>query len=851
MPTLLLATTLVAATLTSQAGAAPPGRGISEALARERAASVTALRYELAFTIPAELADPIQGRAVLRLTLQAPHRVVLDFAQPRDHVRSVTVGGADVPFTIGDGHLTIAAEATRAGNNDIAIDFIAGDESLNRDNEFLYTLFVPARAQRAFPCFDQPDLKARFTLTLEVPAGWQAVANGAALSTETDERRTRVRFAETQPIPTYLFAFAAGRFSVETARRNGREFRMFHRETDAAKVARNREAVFDLHAAALAWLEDYTDIPYPFGKFDFIALPSFQFGGMEHPGAVLYNAASLLLEESATQNQMLDRASAIAHETAHMWFGDLVTMRWFNDVWMKEVFANFMAAKIVNPSFPQVNHGLRFLLAHYPAAYQVDRGAGANPIRQELANLDEAGQLYGPIIYQKAPIVMRQLEMIVGERAFREGLRAYLKTYMFGNATWLDLVRMLDARTPDNLTAWSRAWVEERGRPEFTTAVRASRGRVERLTVTMADPLRRDLVWPQRLQVALGYADRVQEVPVYVAGRTTRVREAEGRPAPLFVLPNGAGLGYGLFILDAASRTYLLERIETIGDPLTRGSAWVTLWENVLESHVTPAAFLDAALRALPAERDEQNLQRVLGYTTRAFWRHLAPEERARRAPAIEAVLRAGLERAATSSAKAAWFSAFRDVALSPEGLRWLEALWRRDENVAGLTFAETDEIAMALELAVREVPAWRDILQAQHDRIQNPDRKARFAFVAPALSADAAVREEAFARLRQVENRRREPWVVESLAYLNHPLRQPHAAGFIRPALELLREIQRTGDIFFPARWAEAVLGGHRSPQAAAVVRDFLGSELQYPQRLRWTILTAADDLFRLVDGG
>src|SRR6187549_1707521 len=137
---------------------------------------------------------------------------------------------------------------------------------------------------------------------------------------------------------------------------------------------------------------------------------------MEHPGAIFYNANGLLLDESATQDQMLGRASVIAHETAHMWFGDLVTMQWFNDVWMKEVFANFMAAKIVNPSFPEVNHELRFLLSNYPQAYQIDRTAGSNPIRQPLANLDEAGQLYGAIIYQKAPIVMRQLEMIVGEK---------------------------------------------------------------------------------------------------------------------------------------------------------------------------------------------------------------------------------------------------------------------------------------------------------------------------------------------------------------------------------------------------------------------------------------------------
>ncbi len=256
---------------------------------------------------------------------------------------------------------------------------------------------------------------------------------------------------------------------METAERNGRQFRMLHRETDTQKVARNRDAVFDLHAAALAWLEQYTAIPYPFDKFDFLLVPSFQFGGMEHPGAIFYNAAALLLDASATQNQKLGRASLIAHETAHMWFGDLVTMKWFNDVWMKEVFANFMAAKIVNPSFPEINHELRFLYAHYPAAYDVDRTAGTNPIRQRLDNLSEAGSLYGAIIYQKAPIVMRQLEMIVGVEGLRDGLRDYLKQHAYGNAAWTDLIRLLDRRTPDDLDAWSRAWVEEAGRPVIST----------------------------------------------------------------------------------------------------------------------------------------------------------------------------------------------------------------------------------------------------------------------------------------------------------------------------------------------------------------------------------------------
>ena len=822
-------------------------RGISEALARERVAALSDVRYELSFTVPANRAEPVFGRLVLRTTLAEPHRLIIDFSDPEARIRSVRLGGTPVTATFSADHLVIPAAATRAGINAVEIEFLAGDEALNRNDDFLYTLFVPARAHLTFPCFDQPDIKARYTLSLDIPGAWQAVANAGEAARDDQGGRRRVRFAETRPLPTYLFGFVAGQFSVEHATRQGRELRMFHRETDAAKVARNRDALFDLHAAALHWVEDYTDIPYPFDKFDFVLIPSFQFGGMEHPGAILYNAASTMLDATATQNQLLNRASTIAHETSHMWFGDLVTMRWFNDVWMKEVFANFMAAKIVNPSFPRVNHELRFLLSHYPDAYSIDRTAGANPIRQPLSNLSDAGQLYGPIIYEKAPIVMRQLEMIVGERRLRDGLRSYLKTYAFGNATWLDLIRILDSQTPEDLAAWSKAWVDERGRPEYEATIQVSSGRIERLTITTRDVLGRGLTWPQRMRVTLGYVSSRKDLDVYVKGPVTIVTAASGQPAPAFVLMNGAGLGYGLFVLDDASARYLLAQIQGVADPLTRGAAWVTLWDNVLEARVAPGQFVDAAVRALASETDEQNVQLVLGYLARAYWRHLSPGERLARTPAIEAALRAGLAKGRTASVKSAWFNTFRDLAMTPDGVGWLERVWRREEQVPGLTFAETDEIVMAMELAVREVPAWASILQMQLDRTQNPDRKARFAFVMPALSADPEVRADAFARFRQVENRRREPWVLESMAYLNHPLRAADSQRFLRSSLELIREIQRTGDIFFPARWTDSALWGHRSSTALTVVQDFLASELQYPERLRWTILSASDELFRI----
>ena len=818
-----------------------PEPGIPLTLAEERAAALSHVRYALSLDLPSSASEAVSGTVAIRFELKDASRpLVLDFAPGGEYVTSVSTGRGRASYRAVNDHIVVAADDLVAGENVIEIAFRAGDAALNRNPEFLYSLFVPARAHLTFPCFDQPDIKARLTLELTTPSDWTAISNGAETTREASGGRVRVRFAETLPIPTYLFAFAAGRFQVEQGERSGRSYRLLHRETDAAKVARNLDAVFDLHASALAWLEDYTGIPYQFGKFEFVLVPSFQFSGMEHPGSVYYNAASIFLDESATENQMLNRATLIAHETAHMWFGDLVTMRWFNDVWMKEVFANFMAAKIVNPAFPKVNHDLRFLTSMYPSAYSVDRTGGTHPIRQELENLNEAGSLYGPIIYEKAPIVMRQLELLLGAGELQQGLRAYLQQFSFGNATWLDLVRLLDARTERNLAAWSSAWVEQAGRPTIRTSVQvdADVGRVRELAFSNSGAA-------QRVQVLAGTAARYQTFDLELTGDKTTVDQARGLPRP-FVLPTGGGLGYGLFVLDVASQRYLLEHASEFRDPLTRGAAWITLWDQVLERWVPTTAFLEAALRALPAETTEQNVQLLTGYVADLFWRYVSDSDRASFAPRVEATLSAGIRRSSSSSMKATYFNAFRTTVTSADGMAFLERVWRRAEKIPGLTLAEPDEANMALDLAVRSVPNAAAILDEQRQRFTNPDRKARFEFVMPALSADAPTRDRFFESLRDVNNRRREPWVLEGLRYLNHPLRSDEARKYLRSALDLLPEIRRTGDIFFPARWTDAVLSGHRDAETAAIVRAFLEEKRDLPDRLKRIVLQSADPLFR-----
>jgi len=858
MHTRILIATCCALALGCAAPDRDPEPGVARALAEERARLIRDVHYDVRFRIPAARDSAVTGTVTARFTLAEASDVVLDFRAPASHVLGVRLDGDSVEFRVTPDHVVIPRHAVRAGGERrVTVEFRSTDAALNRQDDFMYALFVPDRASTAFPVFEQPDLKARFTLSLDIPTGWSALGNGrevphepllvvgttgaAAAPARGAGERLTLRFAETEPISTYLFAFSAGRFQVEHAERDGRTLTMYHRETDAAKVARNREAIFDLHATALKWLEEYTGIPYPFGKFDFLAVPAFQFGGMEHPGAIWYRADGLFLDPTATRNQELGRASLIAHETAHMWFGDLVTMRWFNDVWMKEVFANFMAAKIAGPSFPDINLDLRFFQAHHPSAYGVDRTEGANPIRQELENLREAGSLYGAIIYQKAPVVMKQLEQLVGEPTMREGLRRYLAQHKFGNATWPDLIAILDELSTEDLATWSRAWVEEPRRPRIT-----ARWSDSGIVVAQRDPIpARGLRWTQPIVLAVGRGDSVAVHRVALREAQTFLPLPE-RSAPRFILPGADGVGYGRFILDSASRMALVAGVGALRDPVHRAVAWQTLYEEMLDGALAPHVLLDAGLGALATEREELVQLQVLGMVRGVYWRFLGDSARRALAPRVESVLWRELDRAPTAGRKGAFFGAIAGMTLTAEGTARLERIWAQRETPRGLPLQEQQYIGLAEGLALRGVPNADAILDAQLARVTNPDRQQRMRFMRAALSADVRVRDSLFRTFAQVEDRRRESWVLDAMGAMNHPLRSAEALPNVRASLDLVLEIQQTGDIFFPLRWLNATLDGHQSIEAAEAVQRFLAEHPDYPPRLRGKVLQAADDLYR-----
>ncbi len=834
------------------ASAPPPVEtGVSRTLADYRKEMLRDIAYTLHLDIPSEKTAPIQASETIAFYSKDKVKPLqIDFKESSGYLQKVTVNGREIPVLHTKEHLLIPGDKLKKGRNTIAVVFTAGELSLNRNEEFLYTLLVPDRARTVFPVFDQPNLKASFKLSLTLPQDWNALANAPLQDSTVAGDRKTYHYAASDTISTYLFSFTAGKFKKIAREAGGRKMHFYHRETDANKLKLSLDPIFHIHADALAFMEDYTQIPYPFQKFDFVAIPDFQYGGMEHVGAIVYKASTLFLDEGATRDQEISRSSLISHETAHMWFGDLVTMQWFNDVWMKEVFANFMADKITQTAVANSNYDLKFLIDHFPAAYGVDRTAGANPIRQELDNLQDAGTMYGNIIYHKAPIMMRQLERLMGEEKFKLSLRQYLKQYAYGNATWPDLISIMDANTPADLQAWNQVWVEEPSRPVFDYDLKTEGRKITAFTLSQKGEDGSERIWPQFFEVALVYKDRVEELTINMNQRQVKVEEAEGKAQPLFLLFNSSGQGYGQFPVAQKHGEFTtdlqhLAKISELEDPVMRASAYINLYENMLAGKgIDPNLMLSFTALAAEKEKEELNLKLLTGQMSTVFWKYLSPAKRTALAETLENSLWTAMEKQNDANKKKLLFNSYQSIALTNKAQDKLYRIWQHEKAPDGVRLTEDDYTSLALALAVRDNEG--NILKEQLRRIQNPDRQNRLRFLMPALSADVTCRDAFFTSLKRRENREKEAWVGTALHYLHHPLRAATSQKYLKESLELIEEIQLTGDIFFPANWLQSTLGFYQSTEAAQAIRTFLNVNPELNPKLKAKVLQAADGVFR-----
>lgn len=792
--------------------------GVSLELAQWRKETIKELRYGLRFDIPEQRDEAIEAEACIRFMLEQRQEVVLDFRERAELLHEVKVNGEVCDYDFANEHIIIPRQATRKGENVVEITFTAGEQSLNRNEEYLYTLLVPDRARTVFPCFEQPNLKAEFTLQLEVPAGWEAVSNTEVEVETMDEGRKHILFRPTEPLSTYLFSFVAGKLDKAEYHDGSRVITAYHREVDAKRVAQ-LDVIFEQVAASLHWLEEYTGIPYPFAKYSLIILPGFQYGGMEHTGATLYNDTRMFLSEHPTLDEELSRTELIAHETAHMWFGDLVTMDWFNDVWTKEVFANYFAARITEPLFPEVNHALNSIKNYTASSLSEDRTPGTNAIRQDLDNLRNAGLIYGNIIYNKAPVMMNKLVEMMGEEAFREGIREYLTTFAYGNATWDDLIAILDAKSEEDLAAFSDVWVNRKGMPHIVFAEKDGL-----LEIAQHDPLGRSLVWPQRFDVTFLGDDTMVTVEAVLTEESVTLPIPEGTRT---ILPNTDGRGYGLFVPTAETMEWLLGHWQEVVDATARQALLMTLYENYQAKLIGADVWMEALLRGVETETNVLIASTLCSYLGEPL-REVGTEQ-------LEAQLWRYAEQHPLTSCRQQLMRCLISNARSPQIIAQLYEVWRLQSHAL---LSERDYTNLSYELSLHIPERLEEILRVQRSRIVNPDRVREFDFVVQVLTPDTLAMDAAFAGLLKPENRCVEPWAEKALAYLNHPLREAYSVKYIRPGLEVLEEVQRTGDIFFPKKWARALLRHHHGEEAQREVEAFFAAHPDYSPLLKNKIL-------------
>ncbi|MCW3785683.1 M1 family metallopeptidase [Plebeiibacterium sediminum] len=816
-------------------------KGVSKELAENRFEEISDIAYHLEMNIPDSINIPIKAKASVNLTkkdITTP--LVFDFVSDPDHVIMVRANNEKVYFSLENEHLVIPGNYLKEGENNIEIEFWMGEGALNRNEKYLYSLFVPDRARTVIPCFDQPDLKAKVSYAIDMPKTWTAITNGKPyLEEETSATTKRITYSESKPISTYLWAFAVGEFKKVSETRNGMEISMYHQEKDSLKLSRSIAPVFDQVFHSLQWLENFTHIKYPFNKYDLVCIPSFQFSGMEHPGAVYYRQEKLFLSETPTQEELLNRAQLIAHETAHMWFGDLVTMKWFSGVWQKEVFANFMADKIVKEQFPNLNHELTFLTTHFPSSFSVDRTQAANPIEQKLDNLENASSMYGTIIYHKAPIVMNQLEKLMGDHMLQQGLRKYLATYSYKNASWADLIKILTELSEYDLELWSKNWVNEPGRPIIEFVEEDDQLFVKQ-TPEYSDSSK---VWAQRIKYMAVNNNQLQTEDLELLTRKQKVADEK----PQFILPSVDASGYGLFLFDPISLEYALNNVYRWQDDLITGSVLVHLYENLLHGNVTPEKYLTMLCKSVEDIDNEQLLSLVCDQLSTVFWRCSGAELRTRMAPELEEALLNKMNKVEHLSIRRLLIKTWANIALTPQGLKKLRQVVIRKKEMADVQLSERDLSTMAMQLALKDSELDDAFLLTMAEDVKDEDVRGMMEFVSPVFSKDDAVIDAFVEGLSNLENRKKENWVLTAMAFIHHPYHQEHNIKYLNAALELTKTIKETGSLFFPMSWVQVTLRGYGSAEALKIVGYFFKDNPVYPEDLKAKILQSLDMVSRV----
>ena len=637
-----------------------------------------------------------------------------------------------------------------------------------------------------------------------------------------------------------MFALVVGPYHVERSRHGDIDLGLYCRKSLARHL--DTGELFEVSGQGLDFFAAFFDYPYPFGKYDQVFVPEFNAGAMENPGCVTHNEY-MVFRDPPTGNQRRGRAEVILHEMAHMWFGDLVTMKWWDDLWLNESFATYMAYLCLDEATRFDTGWQDFASSIKNWAYRQDQLVTTHPISGVVPDTDQTFLNFDGITYGKGASVLKQLVATIGMGGFREGMRDYFRTHAFGNATLREFLAALERGSGADLKHWARLWLETPSLNTIGAVWDADGDRVTHFALTQTAPEEYPALRPHRLDVALLREDdgalRITVLPVTIEGEEADIAEARGLPRPSLVFPNYGDHGYCKVALDPESLDFVLSGMGRIEDPLLRLQLWTSLWGMVRDQQLKSPAYLEVVRRSLPAETGPELVEAVANNALAAIGRYVPEETKDEEAHAFAVVAWQALRDAPAADLQIIWARALITAAVLPEDLDLVARLMDGAEKVPGFEPDQDMRWSVAVKHVAFGVPGAAARVQAEAARDPS-DRGVRARLRAETARPDASAKEAAWERALG-EGYGSLYLTGAAMSGFNWPVQRELLAPFAVRFFEVVAEVFRFRDKEFASDFfrslapgylvdretlarAQAVLdsAGDGSPQLARTLREF-----------------------------
>ena len=726
--------------------------------AEARAARVTDVSYELELEL-AEGRETYTGRAVITFTLRsADTQLFMDFmGQPR----SLSANGKNAEPDHRDHRLWFRPDQLRLHNR-VVVEYenpyAATGDGLHHfvDPEdgatYIYSNLEPFSAHRVFPCFDQPDIKGTYRLTVTAPRDWRVVTADAPVAAGPLRGERRIHdFPRSARFSTYLFSLVAGPYVRVEASHDRIPLGLYGRASMRAELERSADEIFEITGQGMDYYADLFGRPYPFAKYDQLFVPEFNAGAMENVGAVTFHD-SFLFRDPPTYGQRLTRGEVILHELAHMWFGDLVTMRWWDDLWLNETFATYLSYRSLAEATKFDDAWLVFNGQMRPAAYRQDELATTHPVATLVAHTDQAVGNFDAITYEKGAAVIKQLVATLGDDAFRRGLHAYIDRHAWGNATLADFLGALGEAAGRPLEDWARLWLQTPSLNTIGARWEVSEGTIEAMELRQWAPQEHATLRPHATTVGLVIPSedgglRVDGIEVSIDAGQVAVPEAAGRPAPLFVYPNHGDHDYALVELDPTSLDFALERLSELPETLLRQQVWSSLWEMVRAASLRSTEYLEAVRQFAPRETDRTLVQSIIDRATVVQRRYVPEAERADAAGSLTGAALGALRSSTDPDLRLVWARSAATLAASTTDIGKLCDLVDGHWSVDGFEPDQQLRWTVAIKAVAHGLGGAMDRLGRERTRDPS-DRGQRAVLRALSGQPDAALKTDAWARI-------------------------------------------------------------------------------------------------------